>query len=127
LRGKTWDFDGTLATIAASESGGDLSTPDYPDAFDRLWSALEADSTGEILVSAAPDYEFVDWGGADHTGGGSHGSLLDGDSRLPIVFFDCGPDLADAHAVDGRREWSITDVAPVVAAHFGLDHPNVER
>ena len=37
--------------------------------------------SGDVLVSAELGYEFVDWGGADHVGGGSHGSLHRGDSR----------------------------------------------
>ena len=31
--------------------------------------------SGEVLLSGTPGYEFVDWGGSDHVGGGSHGSL----------------------------------------------------
>jgi hypothetical protein len=107
--------------LEAHRSDGGISTPAYPDAFGRLWAALESDSSGDILLSASPEYEFTDWGGADHTGGGSHGSLTDGDSRVPLVFYGCGPDLQPDGATDGRREWSITDVAPAVRAHFGID------
>jgi predicted AlkP superfamily pyrophosphatase or phosphodiesterase len=118
-RGGAWDVDGPLAALEATRSENELSSSTYPDALGRLWSALESDSTGDILLSAAPDYEFVDWGGADHRGGGSHGSLLAGDSSVPLVFLNCGPDL-HADNEDGRSEWSITDVAPVVLDHFGL-------
>ena len=64
---------------------------------------------GDVLVSAARGYEFVDWGGADHVGGGSHGSLRRGDSLGPLAFVNCGPDLDGGDARD--RPWSIADVA----------------
>ena len=73
-----------------------------------------------MLLSAEPGYEFVDWGGADHAGGGSHGSLRAEDSMVPLVFWGCGPDARD-DATDGERPWSITDVASEVLGHFGLD------
>jgi hypothetical protein len=119
-RGRSWELDGPPSVLGANQGEGEISTPTYPDALGRIWSALECDSSGDILLSAAPGYEFVDWGGADHTGGGSHGSLLDGDSYVPLVFYGCGPDGHGATGNHSRREWAITDVAPVVRAHFGL-------
>jgi type I phosphodiesterase/nucleotide pyrophosphatase len=120
-RGRSWDVEGSPSVLEAEESEGELSMPAYPDALGRVWSALECDSSGDILLSAAPEYEFIDWGGADHTGGGSHGSLLDGDSRVPLVFYGCGPDLEADSGNDSQREWAITDVAPIVRAHFGVE------
>ena len=55
---------------------GRFISPDYPDALTRVWSALCCETAGDILLSAAPGYEFVDWGGADHVGGGSHGPCI---------------------------------------------------
>jgi hypothetical protein len=67
-----------------------------------------------VLLTAAEGVEFTDWGGADHVGGGSHGSLSAGDSHVPLIC--CG--------VEGgltRGQWSIADVAPLITRHFGLD------
>ena len=64
------------------------SSTEYPDALTRVWSALHCENAGEILLSAAPGYEFVDWGGADHVGGGSHGSLHRSDSFATLLW--CG-------------------------------------
>ena len=36
-------------------------------------AALAAPHAGEILISASPGYELVDWGGITHCPGGSHG------------------------------------------------------
>ena len=76
----------------------------------RLWSALECPHAGDVLVSATPGYEFVDWGGADHVGGGSHGSLHRGDSVGVLLL--CGVDAPE------REQWSLADVTPLVLDHF---------
>ena len=57
-----------------------------------MWSALTCPTAGDVLLSAAPGFEFVDWGGADHLGGGSHGSLHKSDSLGALLW--CG---LDAH------------------------------
>ena len=59
-----------------------------------MWSALQCQTAGNVLLSAAPGYEFVDWGGADHVGGGSHGSLHRSDSLGVLLWCGTGPSLA---------------------------------
>jgi hypothetical protein len=68
-----------------------------------------------VLLSAAPGWEFPDWGGVDHVGGGSHGSLHACDSLGALVF--CGVAPPPARAEDGA--WSIADITPMILAHFG--------
>jgi hypothetical protein len=68
-----------------------------------------------VLLSAAPGWEFPDWGGVDHVGGGSHGSLHACDSLGALVF--CGVAAPPARAEDGA--WSIADITPMILAHFG--------
>jgi hypothetical protein len=68
-----------------------------------------------VLLSAAPSYEFVDWGGADHVGGGSHGSLHRSDSLGALLWCGTGPPSADV-----REQWSLQDIVPIVSGHFGL-------
>ena len=113
-RGNAWTVTGDLTALNAQASGGAFSSPDYPDALRRVWAALTCATSGDVLLSAAPGYEFPDWGGADHVGGGSHGSLHHSDSLGALAF--CGVD-APTDAGDGA--WSITDVAPMVRGHFG--------
>lgn len=117
LRGGAWDVDGARAVLDATLDGGEFDSRAYPDALGRLWAALGCDGAGDVLLSAERGYEFVDWGGADHVGGGSHGSLRRGDSLGPLAFVNCGPDLERDAPV--RRQWSIADVAEVVLGHFG--------
>ncbi|MCW3030262.1 MAG: type phosphodiesterase/nucleotide pyrophosphatase [Solirubrobacterales bacterium] len=113
-RGARWSVDGPLGVIGARVVDGVLHSPDYPDVLARSWAALTCPSSGEVLLSAAPGYEFVDWGRQAHVGGGSHGSLHASDSLGALV--TCGVDLPDPEPA----QWAIRDVAPLVLAHFGL-------
>jgi hypothetical protein len=112
-RGRKWSVEGRLAVLGAQIEDGLLLTPDYPDALARVWAALTCPTSGEVLLSAAPGYEFLDWGGAAHIGGGSHGSLHASDSLGALVL--CGLDT-----VEERAQWAIRDIAPLVNRHFGL-------
>lgn len=98
------------------ETSGDASILDHPDALHRAWSALGNPNAGELLVSAAEGWELVDIGGRHHAGGGSHGSLVAGDSVVPLLTI----------GVDAAIE-RITDVAPAVLRHFGVELPPYQR
>jgi predicted AlkP superfamily pyrophosphatase or phosphodiesterase len=113
-RGERWSVEGDLSVLAAHVHDGRFDSPDYPDALTRVWSALRCETAGDILLSAAPGYEFVDWGGADHVGGGSHGSLHRSDSLGALLWCGTGPDTRSV-----REQWSLRDVTPMIRAHFG--------
>jgi hypothetical protein len=83
-----------------------------PDAARRARSALANPNAGELVVSAAEGWELADLGGRHHAGGGSHGSLVAGDSLVPLVTVGLQAELQ-----------RITDVAPAVLAHFGVGVP----
>jgi hypothetical protein len=114
-RGRNWSVEGEPAALAADLSDGRFQSHEYPDALGRIWSALHCPRAGDILLSAAPSYEFVDWGGADHVGGGSHGSLHHSDSLGALLWCDTGPSSRDV-----REQWSLCDIVPMVREHFGL-------
>ncbi len=117
-RGGRWSVEGELGALGAEVADGRFDSPDYPDALARVWSALNCSNAGDVLLSASPGYEFVDWGGADHVGGGSHGSLHRSDSLGALLWCGTGPDSAAA-----RRQWSLQDVTPMVRRHFGAGTP----
>jgi predicted AlkP superfamily pyrophosphatase or phosphodiesterase len=112
--------DGEELRFRPAESGwetsGDPAVLDQPDALWRAWSALANPNAGELLVSAAPGWEFADVGGRHHAGGGSHGSLVAEDSVVPVLTIG-----VDASV---RR---ITDVMPAALAHFGVEPPAYVR
>jgi predicted AlkP superfamily pyrophosphatase or phosphodiesterase len=83
----------------------------HPDGRARMTAALRNPNAGEVLVSAAPGWEFRDLGGRHHAGGGSHGSLTAGDSEVPMLTV----------GVDGEAE-RIADVAGLVLDHLGVIH-----
>ena len=70
---------------------------------------LRNPNAGEVLVSAAPGWEFADLAGRDHLGGGSHGSLERADSEVPMLVV--GLDEPPA---------SITGIKETVLRNFGL-------
>jgi hypothetical protein len=115
LRGAGWALEGEPATVEAEVADGVLRSHDYPDPLGRVWSALHCAQAGDVLLSAAPGHEFVDWGGAAHLGGGSHGSLHRCDSLAPLLWCGTGPSSRTV-----RAQWSLRDIEPMVRSHFGL-------
>jgi Type I phosphodiesterase / nucleotide pyrophosphatase len=104
-RGNAWDVEGDA----------DLLDPaHYPNALERLEGALLCATAGDVIVSAAPGWEFADSGGTHHLGGGSHGSLSAEDSFVPLIVagFPAGETFP--------AEPSITDVQPFVCRHFDV-------
>jgi hypothetical protein len=114
VRGRRWSIEGAREVIDARVQDGLLRTPSYPDALARAWAALCCRTSGEVLLSAAPGFEFLDWGRQAHVGGGSHGSLHASDSLGALVMH--GLDLPEP----APEQWAIRDLAPLVLAHFGL-------
>ncbi len=115
LRGAHWSIEGDLETVGLAISDGRAWSRTYPDPLSRLWSALHCPRAGDVLVSGTPGHEFVDWGGADHVGGGSHGSLHRGDSLGVLIMCGTGPGSASE-----RVQWTIRDAAPAIADHFEI-------
>jgi hypothetical protein len=115
LGGGRWSLDGDHAVLGLDIRDGVVRSADYPDALARIWSALRCPTTGDVLLSAKPGYEFLDWGRAHHVGGGSHGSLHATDSLGALLWCGTGPERADA-----KEQWTLRDVVPLVRAHFGL-------
>ena len=94
--------------VARRDGDEDLALlDDVPDGRARAEAALRNPNAGEVLVSAAPGYEFVDLAGRHHLGGGSHGSLDRSDSEVPMLTVGLG--------VPPR---SITGIKPLVVDHF---------
>jgi Type I phosphodiesterase / nucleotide pyrophosphatase len=114
-RGEAWSAEGDLAVLGLEVEDGRVDSRRYPDALGRVWSALRCRTTGELLASAKPGYEFLDWGRSHHIGGGSHGSLHAVDSFGSLLWCGTGPDSPEA-----RDQWTLRDIVPLVLDHFGV-------
>ena len=100
------------------ETSGDESLlTRYPNGLARAWAALANPNAGELIVSPSEGWEFADLAGRHHAGGGSHGSLLAGDSEVPMLTV----------GLDGPPPATILDVAPAVLEHFGVEPPAYAR
>jgi hypothetical protein len=101
---------------ASWATSGEPRLLEQPGAFERAWRALENPNAGDLIVSAADGYEFVDLGGRHHRGGGSHGSLSAADSEVPMLVVGL-PELPA----------TIAEIAPAVLRHFGVEPPSYGR
>jgi predicted AlkP superfamily pyrophosphatase or phosphodiesterase len=80
-----------------------------PDGRLRAAAALANPNAGEVLVSAAPGWEFYDLAGRHHLGGGSHGSLEPADSLVPMLSIGLGSPPA-----------SIAGIKDAIVRHFAV-------
>jgi predicted AlkP superfamily pyrophosphatase or phosphodiesterase len=97
-------------------TSGDEGLLGYPDGLERAWAALSNPNSGDVVVSAAPGFEFADLAVRHHSGGGSHGSLRRGDSEVPMLTI----------GLDAQPR-SIVEIAPGVLEHFGVELPAYAR
>jgi predicted AlkP superfamily pyrophosphatase or phosphodiesterase len=97
-----------------------LDPTSYPNGIERAWHAAVSPTAGDVLVSATEGWELADGGGRHHAGGGSHGSLVAGDTYVPLIAagFDEPPFPPDP---------GITDLAPLVLRHFDVPVPESMR
>jgi predicted AlkP superfamily pyrophosphatase or phosphodiesterase len=111
------DSDPAAGIVCFRENGGivvrrdgdeDVALLDeVPAGRERVSAAVHNPNAGDVLVSAAPGYEFVDLAGRHHLGGGSHGSLEASDSEVPMLTVGLGEPPA-----------SITGVKQLVVDHL---------
>lgn len=95
-----------------ASAGSCTDSSEYPNPFERLCGALDADAAGDVWLTAQPGCEFQARGGKPHVGGGSHGALHALDSLSPLIYAG-GP---------GRlpRKLRSVDIAPLCLRILGL-------
>ena len=103
-------LDATVAGRAPAQRG--VPGPAGP----RLLGALARPHAGDFIVSLAPGYEAVDWGGVSHAGGGSHGVA----APRRLARAAALRRLRARESPTSGEQWALRDVAPVVLEHFGL-------
>lgn len=113
-RGKRWNLEGDHVVLDLFVEGDEVHSEEYPDALARVWSALTCSGSGDLIATPELGYEFLDWGGVAHIGGGTHGSLHKADSAAQLIVSGTGEDRRD------QRAWSIADVNSLVLEHFAI-------
>jgi predicted AlkP superfamily pyrophosphatase or phosphodiesterase len=106
-----WHDDGRVV-VRRDGADGLPAELEHPDAATRVEAALTNPNVGDLVVSAAPGWEFADLAGRHHAGGGSHGSLVAGDSEVPMLTVGVAAQPA-----------SIVEVMPAVLRHFDVPVP----
>ncbi|MFZ1752389.1 MAG: alkaline phosphatase family protein [Caldilineaceae bacterium] len=112
--GNQWSWEGDLAAVGGVVVEGQLTFPDYPNAFERLAGVIDSPHSGQLWATARPGYEFTVPEASVHAGGGSHGSLHRLDSHTALF-------VAGAPArVNLPAQPRIVDIAGIVLAALGL-------
>ncbi|MUK88595.1 alkaline phosphatase family protein [Ornithinibacillus sp. L9] len=83
--GQSWTVEGELSILDLKQNNNQLEYGIYPDALARLHSALHSHKGTFLIADAKPGYEFIGEGTPTHPGGGSHGSLHEDDSLVPLI------------------------------------------
>jgi hypothetical protein len=112
--GTRWRVTGSLEAIDAMVEDGTLQYGAYPNALERIAAAFELHDHGRVWVTARPGYEFRTAGQRTHLRGGSHGTLHELDSIVPLLIAGA-PD--DVQLPPAPR---IVDVEPLCRLALGL-------
>ncbi|MGH2907509.1 MAG: alkaline phosphatase family protein, partial [Solirubrobacterales bacterium] len=113
-RGLQWDVEGDLDALGLVVTDDQIASAKYPDGLARAWSGLHCPGSGDVMVTPELGFEFFDWGGVAHVGGGTHGSLHHEDSAAQLIVTGTGD------AREHQAAWSIADVNALVLKHFGV-------
>ncbi|MBC9783312.1 alkaline phosphatase family protein [Heliobacterium chlorum] len=98
--GVRWDYEGDLSVVDGTIKENRIEFGEYPDAFSRIISAFESQSSTRVLLSARPGYEFYAEDAPIFPGGGSHGSLHESDSVVPAILAGAERDLSYHRIID---------------------------
>jgi hypothetical protein len=109
--GGAWQWDGDSSVLRLVTDGGCIESSEYPNPFERLCGALDADAAGDLWLTAQPGCEFQARGGKPHVGGGSHGALHALDSLSPLIY--AGPGRLPRHLRS-------VDIAPLCLRALGI-------
>ncbi len=92
----------------------------YPDAMRRISHSFENENSATMHIVGADGWDFAPYYVAKHVLVGSHGSLNNEASLVPIMFH--GPGIRHVELPYART----VDVLPTVLAYFGVEAPSVD-
>lgn len=103
-----WDIEGELPILDLTiDDKQQVSYGQYPDALARLHGALHAQSGSIVIIDVKPSYELHERHSYNHVGGGSHGSLHQADSLVPLIAVGASKPLEDKRLV-ALQSWLMT-------------------
>ncbi|CAN7373159.1 alkaline phosphatase family protein [Paenibacillus sp. LjRoot153] len=82
-----WTLEGSVEVLDLNwnHARNTVDYGDYPDALQRLSSALNSHDGEYFVITSKPGFEFIDKSNPAHQGGGAHGSLHKSDSLIPVL------------------------------------------
>lgn len=83
--GQSWTISGDPHLMNISITKNRIKYGKYPDALARLYGAMHSHEGRYVVVTVQPGYELVGESSPTHVGGGSHGSLHELDSLVPLI------------------------------------------
>jgi arylsulfatase A-like enzyme len=112
--GGRWELSGDEQALDLVVEGGRVRFGIYPNALERIANGIANPNLGRLWVTARPGYEFAMAGQSVHKGAGSHGTLHEHDSRVPLLIAGA----AKARPFSGTPR--IVDVVPLCAGMLGI-------
>jgi hypothetical protein len=113
--GGRWRCQGDLSALDARVTAtGEVEYGTYPNAFERIAGGLGQEQGGKLWVTARPGHEFEVTGQKPHRGGGSHGTLHELDSVVPLLI------AGDRDGLDVPAPPRLVDVTPLCLQALGL-------
>jgi len=114
--GRLWHWRGDLAAVdGVVNADGVLAFPTYPNAFERIACALDAENGGHIWATAQLGAEFQVYSSTIHLAGGSHASLHKLDSHVPLLLAGAPDNISLPKAP------RTLDVLPLCLSILGVD------
>ncbi|MDQ6420809.1 alkaline phosphatase family protein [Paenibacillus sp. LHD-117] len=83
--GQSWTITGEPEFADITVKKNRINYGKYPDVLARLYGAMFSHEGRYVIVTAEPGYELVAESSPTHIGGGSHGSLHEKDSIVPLI------------------------------------------
>lgn len=102
--GQTWTITGAPVLADITVNKDRIHYGKYPDVLARLYGAMHSHEGRFVVVTAEPGYELVAESSPMHVGGGSHGSLHERDSLVPLLISGTNTRPKSLRIVD-LKEW----------------------
>lgn len=103
--GNQWEVTGDASILDITVEGEQIRYGLYPNALERISHCLDNPNAGELVVTAKPGYILHGEGTPGRPGKGSHGSLHQEDSLVPLII------SGTAQKIDKPR---IVDIVPFI-------------